>query len=509
MIKAVIYARYSSYAQGEQSIEGQLRDCQAYAVREDYHIINEYVDRALTGRSDERPDFQRMIADAAKKQFDVVIVWKLDRFARNRYDSAMYRAKLKKHGVRVVSVMEHISDGPEGIMMEGLLESMAEYYSVNLSQNIRRGMKESVIKGTYLGCPVPIGFKVVNKKLVADEKTAPIIRYAFKEYSLGTPKKDIIQELNRRGMRTSTGKELTLASLQKALRNEKYIGIYRYNGELVNGGCEAIVENETFEKVQAKLDAVRHAPAASKAKVDYFLQGKAFCGMCGSRLVGESGHGKGGTTYHYYACTNRKKLHICAKKNEKKGFLEWYVVEQTAEYVLSPARLDYIAERLASEYAKEFGVGRIKEYERLIKKLEREINNAVEASLELPNREVRKPFLAKIEQSTLQKQELEGELASLRLASRIPMSATEIRVLLKRFCDGDPLDSDYQQRIIDTFINSVYVYDDKVVIYYNIEGAKQVSYIEMLDSANEPGFSDDEVSDGVRISNAMLHHLKG
>ena len=156
-LNAVIYARYSSHSQTEQSIEGQLHDSYAYAEKCGYRVIGEYIDRALTGKSDDRPDFQRMIRDAEKHQFQVVIVWKLDRFARNRYDSAIYKARLKKYGVRVISVMENITDSPEGIILEGMLEALAEYYSANLSENIRRGQQESIKKGWFPGGPPPMG----------------------------------------------------------------------------------------------------------------------------------------------------------------------------------------------------------------------------------------------------------------------------------------------------------------------------------------------------------------
>ena len=149
--RAVIYARYSSHAQNEQSIEGQLHDCYEWAQQQNVMVIKEYIDRAMTGTKDDRPDFQRMIEDAAKRQFELVIVWKLDRFSRNRYDSAIYKTRLKKYGVRVVSVKENISDAPEGIILEGMLESMAEYYSANLSQNVKRGIRESMEKGYFCG----------------------------------------------------------------------------------------------------------------------------------------------------------------------------------------------------------------------------------------------------------------------------------------------------------------------------------------------------------------------
>ena len=172
---AVIYARFSSHNQTEQSIEGQLRVCYEYAERSGYKVVGEYIDRALTGRSDDRPDFQRMILDSRKKAFQYVIVYKLDRFARNRYDSAIYKHKLKLNGVKVLSAMENIGDNPESIILEAVLEASAEYYSVDLSQKIKRGSRESALKGQFLGGQVPFGYKVVDHQLVINEVKAPII----------------------------------------------------------------------------------------------------------------------------------------------------------------------------------------------------------------------------------------------------------------------------------------------------------------------------------------------
>ncbi|MDR2513775.1 MAG: recombinase family protein [Christensenellaceae bacterium] len=508
---AVIYARYSSHGQTEQSIEGQLRDCYAFAEREGYVVVEEYIDRALTGRSDDRPDFQRMIADAPKKQFSYVIVWKLDRFARNRFDSANYKHQLKKHGVRVVSATERISDDPEGIMLEGMLESLAEYYSANLSQNVKRGQRESVIKGTYTGGIPPFGFKVVDKKLVADEATAPIIKWVFEQYASGVPKKLIMDTLNARGVKNYYGRPMSLSSLQHALRNRKYIGEYLYNGQEVTGGCEALIDVTTFNQVQERLDKLRHAPATKKARQDYLLQGKAFCGYCGTKLVGDGGTGKMGKVYHYYACGKKKKYRTCQKLNEKKDFLEWYVVEQTVEYVLTPPRMKYIASRLVERYEQDFGGAKVKEMERQLEKLERDISRAVDASIEAPSKKARERFYEKIETLEAKKEDLELDLARLRLVNGIQYTEEQIIAWMKTFCKGDPLDEVFRRRIIDVFINAVYVYDDKIVIYYNVKNGKQVSYMEMCEDLEgledlDGACYDMDKSSGVRISGNTLRH---
>jgi len=504
---AVLYCRYSSHGQNEQSIEGQLRDNYAFAEREGYRVVGEYIDRAISGRTDERPEFQRMIEDAAKKQFQFIIVWKLDRFARNRFDSAMYKAQLKKYGVRVISATENISDDPEGIILEGMLESLAEYYSANLSKHVKRGMRETALKGHFVGGGIPLGYKVVDKRLVADERTADIVRYAFRQYADGVPKTQIIEALNAKGIRNAAGRPLTQSFLSNIMRNEKYIGRYTVAGQEVAGGCEALLDEETFFKVQARLDTVKHAPAAGKAKVEYLLSGKAYCGMCGTRLVGESGRGRSGDTFYYYACGKRKKEHTCKKMNEKKDFLEWYVTEQTALYVLDPARMNFIAERVVAEWEKEFNDTAVRSLEQKITRLESEIQAAVDASIEAPAK-MRQRFYDKMELLDIQKTELEADLTRLRIANGIRYTKEQVIAWMKIFCNGDPLDPQFQRRIFDVFVNSVYVYDNKIVVYYNVRGGKQVSYIEMLDSSEEPGAEEGpgDSAKAVRISDRVVSH---
>ena len=206
MVNVVIYARFSSHSQTEQSIEGQLKECYDFAKRNDYNVITEYIDRALTGTTDKRPEFLRMIEDSKKKAFKYVLVYQLDRFARNRYDSATYKAKLKKNGVRVLSAKENITEDASGILVEGVLESMAEYYSVELSQKIKRGIEVSASKCQFFGGSVPLGYKVNEQKdFIIDEDTAPIVRKLFEMFVAGYNYADLIRYLNERGIPTSTG----------------------------------------------------------------------------------------------------------------------------------------------------------------------------------------------------------------------------------------------------------------------------------------------------------------
>lgn len=503
MKNAVIYARFSSHAQNEQSIEGQLRVCHEFAKREGITVVGEYIDRALTGRSDDRPDFQRMISDAKKKAFQFVIVYKLDRFARNRYDSAIYKHKLKQCGVKLLSAMENIGDNPESIILEAVLEASAEYYSVDLSQKIKRGRRESAAKGRFVGGGIPIGYKNVNGYLVLDEMKAPHIKWAFEQYAAGTPKKAILDELKRRGLRNKNGDPYGYNALQCAFRSEKYIGVLEQSGVRIEGGVPALIDKDLFDKVQARLDLMAKHGAKNKAEIEYLLTGKLFCGHCGTPMQGVSGTGKSGNKWYYYQCAARRKRKY-DKKHEKKDFLEWYIVEQIVEYVLTPPRIEQIAKAAVEQYEKEFGDNTVHELEKRIARCSREIEKLAFAAVDLP-KAARQPLYDKIEAYDAEKADLEIDLAKLRIANAITYTEADIVAWLKSFCRGDLFDMEFRRRIIDVFVNSVYLFDDKVIIYYNVRGGKQVSYIEMLESTGNAPEDGVEGSSGVRISNDLFH----
>ena len=485
MINAVIYARYSSHSQTEQSIEGQLHDNHEWARRNGYKIIGEYIDRALTGTKDARPDFQRMIHDAEKRQFSAVIVWKLDRFARNRYDSAIYKARLKKYGVRVISVMENITDSPEGIILEGLLESMAEYYSANLSENVKRGQKESIAKGWFLGSRPPYGYRVQDHRLVPEEREAPVAREIFRRYAGGESLTGIASDLNARGIRTRSGTAFRASSFDSMVKNSTYAGHLIYGGQEIEGCAAQLIEQDIFDRAQARRQKNKRAPASGKAKTRYILQGKVFCGPCGSPMIGESGHGHGGL-YNYYTCSARKKNHTCQKKNEKKDRLERLVCEMTARYILDPERVGQIAAAVVIEYNKEFAPDQTADLERRIRKLDADLEKLVDSIIELPE-SARPRISARMEQLELQKADLEADLAKLRVASGIRLSEDHVRAWITSFHGGDLDNPEYCQRLIDCFVNSVYVDDDKVVIFYNISGAKDISPREISSELNKKG----------------------
>ena len=286
MMNVVIYARYSYSGQREESIEGQMKACREYANEHDYNVIHEYIDRGRSATTANRPQFQQMLLDSKKHCFEAVIVYQLDRFARNRYDSAVAKHSLRKNGVTVLSATEGISDSPEGQMLEGILESMAEYQSQDMAVKIKRGHMVNAEKCVYNGGPVPLGYYIDDEHhYQIDEKTAPIVQKVFHDYADNIPIVDIVEELNVAGIRTSRGTAFTVDSFRTLLKNKRYTGCYVYAGVEVSGGIPRIIEDELFNKVQEKVKRNKHKKSS---RVRYLLSTKVFCGECDSVMVGHS-----------------------------------------------------------------------------------------------------------------------------------------------------------------------------------------------------------------------------
>lgn len=474
MEKAVIYARYSSHNQREESIEGQLRKCHAFAEQHNLVVIEEYIDRALSGKTDNRADFQRMIKDSEKGQFSVIIMYTLDRFARNRYDSAMYKAKLKKNGIKLYYTEQSISDEPEGIILESLLEGMAEYYSENLSRGVRRGMKENALKCMITGGYMPLGYrKTADKKYEIDPQTAPIVREIFDLYANGKSQRQIVDILNEKGYRTVKNMPFRLGSISAILVNKKYIGIYSFDDIEIKDGVPAIIDEELFYKVQEMLKKNKRSTGRMKAPMQYLLTGKVFCGLCGSPMAGESGTGQKGTIYNYYKCQDRKKKHNCTKANEKKDWLERIVVQETVEKILQPGVIDEIAAKVAELAEEEFNdKSRLLSLQSELKTVQTAIRNLlrlVEQGIDTED------IGDRLLDLNSQKADLQKQIS--KEENKKPMlSKDRIAFWLTSFVNnGNVNDVEYQQRIIDTLVNRIFVFDTddggrKIVITYNVSG---------------------------------------
>ena len=297
-MNAVIYARYSSSSQREESIEGQVKECTAYAERNGYNIIGTYADRAISGTTDNRPQFQKMIADSKRKLFDIVIVWKLDRFARNRYDSARYKNQLKRNGVKVISATEVISQGAEGILLESVQEGMAEWYSEDLKEKVVRGLTINAEKCKWNGGTLPIGYIVDEEQhLQLNTMTAPFVLEAFKLYDQGKTITEIRDYLNSKGLTNTKGRPITWGAVQHMLSNRRYIGEYSFQDITIPNGIPTIIPQDLFDRVQERLAKNKKAPARAKAQESYLLTTKLFCGHCGTSMNGESGKSRNGTIH--------------------------------------------------------------------------------------------------------------------------------------------------------------------------------------------------------------------
>ncbi len=484
----VIYARFSSHSQREESIEGQLKICYEYAKRQGHNVVGEYIDRAVTGTSDNRPQFQRMIFDSDKKHFQGVLVYQLDRFARNRYDSAIYKSRLKKNGVRVYSARENITDDASGILVEGLLESMAEYYSAELAQKIRRGMDINAEKCLSTGGNIALGFKVApDKHFIIDEKTAPVVVKIFKMYANGQTVTQICDMLNSQGYKTSRGATFNKNSLRNMLQNKRYIGIYTYKGKDIPGGMPRIISDDLFYKVQEIIAKNRKAPARSKAKQEYLLTTKLFCGYCREMMRGYGGTGKSGKSHYYYACKNMIKKR-CKKKILRKDYIENLVIEQCRRQ-LTPKNIDKITREVVALCEREKDNSNLKRIEKLINDNKRKQRNLMVAVAECEIDSVRKSLYVEIERLNTELDILKNEY-TIEQAGAVCLTAKEIKFFLSELRKGEADSLSYRKTLINVFVNAIYLYDDKITIIFN--------------SGDKPVTIDDELLSDIEESNTAV-----
>ena len=479
-MKAVIYARYSSDSQREESIEGQIRECTEYAERNSITILTSYIDRALSARTADRPEFRRMIRDSEKGLFDTVLVWKLDRFSRDRYDSAHYKHLLKKNGVKVISAKENISDGPEGIILESMLEGYAEYYSAELSQKIQRGQKENAMKCKNNGGHTPLGYCVDREHgvLAIDPVTAPIVREIYTRYDGGERIREIRDSLNIRGIRTQMGKPFSTGAVSLILKNRKYIGEYRYGDVVVPDGMPAIIGKDIFERVSQRMEANKKAPAKAKADEEYLLTTKLFCGTCGRMMAGESGKsGTKGIKYRYYKCSGAKRSLGCHRKPLRKDWIERVAVLLTVRQVLTDETIDRIADAIVVMQEEEDTT--IPAMERQLRECKKGIANMLNA---IQTGILTASTKERLEELERQRDALNVSILTARM-ERPKYTKEEIVQWISRYKVGNINDKDYQKEIIDTFLNSIYVYDDRLVFTYNYKDGTETLTLKDIGAA--------------------------
>ncbi len=480
-MKAVIYARYSSDNQREESIEGQIRECTAFAEKNGFSVLHHYIDRAVSAKTDNRPEFQNMIRDSAKKLFDVIIVWKLDRFARNRYDSARYKNVLKKNGVKVISATEVISNGPDGIILESVLEGFAEYYSAELSEKVVRGMTDNVLKGKFNGGPVPMGYIIdAERHYQIDPVKAPLVLEAFELYDSGKSIKDVISIMDEKRLRAADDTPLSYNTIRKMFHNRRYIGEYSFRDTVLPDGVPAIVSKDLFDRVQERLEKNKRAPARLKATEEYLLTTKLICGYCGAMMCGESGKSHSGTIYHYYKCaTAKKRRGDCHKKSVRKEAIENAVVC----WLLSQIRDDEAVNALVSSVMllQEAESTVIPMLEQQLKDAEAGIRNMLNA---IQQGVLTKSTKARLEELEATRDRLELEITQEKL-EKPALSAEFVRCWIERFRKLDPRIPSHRKTLIDNFLNVAILFDDKIVLGINFrEGTETISLADLKAAEN-------------------------
>lgn len=436
-----------------------------------------------------------MIRESSGDLFEVVIVWKLDRFARNRYDSAHYKSILRKNGVRVISATETISEGAEGILLESMLEGMAEYYSAELSEKVVRGLTENALKCKYNGGSLPVGYTIdANQQFQIDPLTAPIVLDAFKHYAEGATMREITDEMNLKGIRTKRGGKISINSVARMLHNRKYIGEYKYRYVVQPNGIPAIIPQDLFDRVQERMTANKKAPAKHKAKDEYLLTTKLFCGKCQCLMVGESGTGHN-QVHRYYKCVSVKNHKGCDKKTVRKGWIENLVITQIRNLIFD----DELIENLADSVMELQGVENTilpqlkKQYTETQKGIDN-LLNAIQQGILTPSTKQRMDDLEQ------QKNELSIQITKEEMA-KPKLTKDQIIFWFHRFRKLDTDKLEHRRRLIDSFVNAIFLYDDRITFTFNYKnGSKTITFADL----EKLGLSSDIKAIAVGITTAGL-----
>ena len=488
---AVAYARYSSAGQRDVSIEQQLADIRAFAQREGFTIVHEYADHARSGfkNTSARAAFQSMIRAAESGSFDTIIAWKVDRFGRNREDSAIYKGKLRRFGVRVLYAMEPIPEGSAGVLLEGMLEATAEWYSRQLSENVTRGMTDNAHRCLYNGTRILGYVRGPDGRYQIQAEEAALVRNIFDLYCAGYSAVRIANRLNASGLHTALGRPWNFKAVLSLVSNERYTGVYIWGSVRVPDGMPAIIEKSVFEEAQRmKKKTARHV---EQGAVDFLLTGKAFCGHCSAAMIGDSGTSKSGTRHYYYSCQAHKARKGCDKKSVSKDWLESAVVDFVLDHVLSDAQIEKTADAVMALQAEEMKSSPLAAMEaeraEVMKKIQN-INNAIAAGIWNSSTSA---MLRDLED---QAEDLRVSCETLRYSQAQLMDRDRVLFFLRRFTKGDRTDPALRRHIIETFVNAVYVFDDHLKLVIN-----NCENNERIPLADLPPDCSDSVPSGVLI----------
>ena len=466
MKKAVIYARYSSDSQTEQSIEGQIRECQSYAARNDVLIVDTYIDRAMTGTNDNRAAFQKMLKDSSKGHWELVLVYKLDRFSRNKYEAVVHKKTLTDNGIKLVSVMENIPDTPEGTLMETVLEGLNQYYSEELRQKVNRGLRESWLKGNTTGGRHILGYDIVDKKYVINQEEAEVVREIFERYANHEVAPAIEKALTNKGKRRPNGKPYAQYYIYKILHDKRYTGVVEHQGTLYDNIFPQIISNELWDRVSAIYDENKQSPSRKKDKFDYILSDKMVCGVCKRRKHGICSTGRHGNRFGYYSCKRMKdKGEQCAVKPIRKDYIENLVISTTTKLLSEDENIELLAKLILETHQKETSdnttLKLLEKKKAEAYKAEQNVMKAIEMGI--INDMTRQRF-SELEMEISQ-YDIDIEREKQRCLSSLTID--QIKTFLKSVVFGEDPPMEVKKILIRTFIRSVICYTDRIVIVYN------------------------------------------
>lgn len=490
---AAIYARFSSHNQREESIDAQVRACTEYAKNKGLCIVQIYADAAKSGTNSEREQFQEMIKDSAKKKFRYLIIHKLDRFSRDKFDSVTYKRKLKLNGVSILSVTENLDDSPESMMLESCLEGMAQYFSGNLSREVMKGMKESARQCRHVGGLPPLGYDVdpVTKRYLLNESEVPIVRSIFEQYANDVGYNQILSYLNSMGYRTKHGRPFGKNSLNSILKNEKYVGTYIFNKRLEKGvsgrrnptlksesewivvpnGLPAIVDRETFDIVQAKMARNKEKAGMFKAKEIYLLSGLVKCGECGASMYGNTRMcGRNKSNYSSYRCSGRANKRECKNLEVRRDYIDSYVLDELYERLFSNVSIQKLTALL-----NDYNIRRVTESSADLKRIKSELaenQRKISTILKLVLESGISHETVKIELNSLeaQKQTLEKTLLELEHKNKASgFSEEKVKELImrsKEFIRTHKLAE--CRNFIDSYIAKVVIHNGRVKVLFKV-----------------------------------------
>lgn len=463
--RGVIYARYSSHAQREESIEQQIEECTAFAKANGITIVEIYADKAISGRTDRRNEFQRMMRDAEKRKFSVVIAYKSNRIARNMLNALQYEAKLDTFGIKTLYAKEEFGNTAAGRFALRTMMNVNQFYSENMSEDIRRGMRDNA-EACKVNGSLPYGYRRgADGKYVIDEPRAVIVREIFDRVSKGERYSEIINSLNERGFTTKTGKPFNKNSFCRMLVNERYIGVYEHSGVRKENGIPPIISKEVFYMVQDKLkEGTNGQGLKRKLKSEYLLTGKLYCGECGSPMIGVSGTSRNGDLHYYYACRNRKQ---CPKHNIQREYLEQLVVDMTRACISNAELVDWLVKGYIEVKKQARENSDIPLLERDLKDKKRALANLLKAVENGIYNDTTAERMKELEEEI---KVLERSLDLGKMMFNESVDGERLTFYLHKLSEGHPDRLKYRKELFRTFVKRVSLWDNHIEIEYNFTG---------------------------------------